>query len=157
MDNIAANGGFINLNFIFTIVKQAFFGRDWCCMHDSAGDQAKTFVKRDSSSGSDSGPQVAAHKFQCSLRYGSIRQQLVEMIINLEVSDISFSDPESGSGRNHKPIYQFEKDKQTLLESQFIFWKFLALVKYSELDLDVMTFTDSIIGGKGGLDKSGQP
>jgi hypothetical protein len=62
------------------------------------------------------------------------------MLINLEITDLSISDLKSVESNRHKLIYDFDKEHQSYLESKFIFWKFLAIVKYSELDLIALAF-----------------
>jgi hypothetical protein len=69
-----------------------------------------------------------------------VRQQLLETLINLELTDLSISDLKSAESNRHKLIYDFDKEHQSYLESKFIFWKFLAIVKYSELDLVALAF-----------------
>jgi len=67
---------------------------------------------------------------------------MIELLINLEINQIMISDIKSKDHNKFKLIYDFDKDYQTYLESQFVYWKFLALIKYSQIDLDHHGFSN---------------
>lgn len=70
-----------------------------------------------------------------SQNFVQARKTLCQIIINMEVTDVLVSEIQ-GEKMIKNLIYDLRIDKQLLYESQFILWKFLALIRYCDLDIE---------------------
>lgn len=123
-------------------MRQSLFGKIWCDNATTIKDKSKLLQQNVLQKESTNQLlEASINKFQLSQKFSDARQKLIEILVNLEVSQVLISDIKSKDHNKFKLIYDFDKDYQTYLESQFVFWKFLALVKYSQLDLEHYGFS----------------
>lgn len=131
MANVVKNGGISNLNFIIQILNKAFFGNQWHKFSDINVSKLDNLLSTEQ------------ERFQIRKQLGYIhaRKNFMQILINLNVSDILIGEKGDAGEVTYNYIFDYQKDKQLIFESQFILWKFLAILKYSDVELDQFIVT----------------
>ncbi len=63
------------------------------------------------------------------------------MIINLKIEDITILDVNNPDPLTQiKLISDFDTNYQVVAEAKFILWKFLAILKYADINIDELSF-----------------